>query len=29
MKDVFVNAYHRFRLGRLELVCAHWRSRPT
>ena len=24
---VFVNAYERFRFGRIEHVCAHWRSR--
>lgn len=29
MRDVFVNAYHRIRFGRLEFVCAHWRSHPT
>ena len=27
-KDVFVRAYTRFRLGRWEPVCAHWRTRP-
>lgn len=27
--DVFVNAYERIRFGRVEHVCAHWRSRPT
>lgn len=27
--DVFVNAYERVRFGRVEHVCAHWRSRPT
>lgn len=26
--DVFVNAYERVRFGRVEHVCAHWRSRP-
>jgi hypothetical protein len=29
MKVVFVHAYHRFRLGRWEFVCAHWRSLPA
>ena len=24
---VFVNAYERVRFGRVEHVCAHWRSR--
>lgn len=27
-KSVFVRAYVRFRLGRLENVCQHWRSHP-
>lgn len=27
-KGVFVRAYVRFRLGRLENVCQHWRSHP-
>ncbi len=27
-KSVFVNAYRRFRLGRLEHVCQHYRSLP-
>lgn len=27
-KSVFVRAYTRFRLGRLESVCPHWRSHP-
>lgn len=27
-KGVFVRAYVRFRLGRLENVCQHWRSYP-
>lgn len=27
-KNVFVRAYVRFRLGRRELVCQHWRSHP-
>ena len=27
-KSVFVRAYTRFRLGRLESVCQHWRSHP-
>jgi len=25
---VFVHAYMRFRFGRWESVCAHWRSYP-
>jgi hypothetical protein len=25
---VFVNAYVRMRFGRIEHVCAHWRSFP-
>ena len=29
VKDVFVSAYIRFRLGKLEYVCAHWRSSPS
>ncbi len=29
IKSVFVNAYIRFRLGRLEYVCEHWRSTPS
>lgn len=28
MKNVFVNAYVRFRFGRNEHVCQHWRSHP-
>jgi hypothetical protein len=28
LKSVFVSAYTRFRLGRLEYVCQHWRSHP-
>ncbi len=28
VKSVFVNAYIRFRLGKWEDVCAHWRSHP-
>lgn len=28
IKDVFVTAYTRFRLGKLESVCQHWRSHP-
>lgn len=28
VKDVFVHAYHRVRLMRLEHVRQHWRSRP-
>jgi hypothetical protein len=27
-KSVFVRAYIRMRLGRLESVCQHWRSHP-
>lgn len=27
MSGVFVNAYERVRFGRVEHVCAHWRSR--
>lgn len=27
-KVVFVTNYVRFRLGRFEHVCAHWRSLP-
>jgi len=27
--DVFVRAYERFRLGKWEFVCAHWRGRPA
>lgn len=27
-KSVFVHAYVRFRLGRLEHVCQHFRSAP-
>ncbi len=27
-KSVFVHAYTRFRLGRLEYVCQHFRSPP-
>jgi len=27
-KSVFVRAYVRFRLGRREHVCQHWRSHP-
>lgn len=27
-KSVFVRAYVRLRLGRLENVCQHWRSLP-
>ncbi len=26
LKSVAVRAYTRFRLGRLESVCKHWRS---
>lgn len=28
LKNVFVRAYIRFRFGRLENVCPHWRSLP-
>ena len=28
LKSVFVRAYLRTRLGRLEHVCQHWRSHP-
>lgn len=28
IKDVFVTAYTRFRFGKLEFVCQHWRSHP-
>ena len=28
IKSVFVRAYHRFRLGKLESVCQHYRSHP-
>ncbi len=27
-KSVFVRPYTRFRLGRFENVCQHWRSWP-
>jgi len=27
-KSVFVRAYRRFRFGRLEFVCQHYRSLP-
>lgn len=27
-KSVFVRAYRRFRFGRLESVCQHYRSLP-
>lgn len=27
-KSVFVCAYTRFRFGRREAVCQHWRSHP-
>lgn len=27
-KSVFVRAYVRFRFGRMENVCQHWRSYP-
>lgn len=28
VKSVFVTAYHRFRFGKRESVCQHWRSHP-
>ena len=28
IKSVFVRAYTRFRFGKLENVCQHWRSHP-
>jgi hypothetical protein len=28
VKDVHVSAYTRTRRGKLEFVCAHWRSSP-
>lgn len=28
-KSVFVNAYLRFRFGKLENVCQHYRSYPN
>jgi hypothetical protein len=28
-KSVFVHAYVRFRFGKLENVCQHWRSMPN
>lgn len=28
VKSVFVRDYFRFRLGRWEHVCQHWRSLP-
>ena len=28
IKSVFVRQYHRFRLGKWEQVCQHWRSHP-
>ncbi len=27
-KSVFVRAYPRFRFGKWERVCQHWRSHP-
>ena len=27
-RNVFVRAYVRFRFGRIENVCQHWRSNP-
>ena len=29
MGEVWVRAYERVRFGRVEHVCAHWRSLPT
>lgn len=29
VKVIFVHAYTRMRYGRLEYVCAHWRSWPA
>jgi hypothetical protein len=29
LKGVHVDAYTRIRFGRLEHVCAHWRSWPN
>ncbi|RZT04139.1 hypothetical protein EV582_5021 [Duganella sp. BK701] len=29
VKTVFVRQYIRFRFGRLENVCQHWRSLPN
>lgn len=28
VRDVFVRAYRRFRFGKWEDVCQHWRSHP-
>lgn len=28
LRSVFVRAYTRFRLGKLEYVCQHFRSHP-
>lgn len=28
VRSVFVRAYVRFRRGRVEHVCQHWRSHP-
>lgn len=28
-KTVHVNPYSRFRFGRVEHVCEHWRSEPN
>lgn len=28
LRSVFVRAYRRFRYGRWEYVCQHWRSHP-
>ena len=29
IKDVFVRAYTRFRFGKIEFVCQHYRSHPN
>lgn len=29
VKSVFVTTYTRMRFGRIEQVCAHWRSYPS
>lgn len=29
MKSVYVIAYMRFRFGKWEAVCQHWRSPPN
>lgn len=28
LKSVYVHSYLRYRLGRWESVCQHWRSNP-